>query len=59
MYREQAYLLIKVGNEEEAIRILIENSRNVGEAIEAAILFHINDDMFWDQILLKAANNTS
>jgi hypothetical protein len=48
LYKEQAYLLTKVGNEEEAIKILIENCENVSEVIEMSVKLNINDDLLWD-----------
>jgi hypothetical protein len=48
MYKEQAYLLIKVGNEEEAVRVLIDECSNVADVIELSVKFNINDDLVWD-----------
>lgn len=37
MHKETAYLLIKVGNKEEAIKVLIEECENVNDVIELAV----------------------
>ena len=37
MYKEQAYLLIRVGELEEAIKVLIDKCHNVSEVIEFAV----------------------
>lgn len=37
-----------MGNEEEAIRVLISHCKNASEVIELAIKLNINDDMLWD-----------
>jgi len=59
MYKEQAYLLIKVGNRAEARKVLIDLCENVSEVIEMAVKFNINDDQLWEEIILKSAGNTS
>lgn len=51
MHKEQAYLFIKLGNEEEAIRILIDGCDSISESIDMALKLNINDDLFWDKIL--------
>lgn len=58
MHKETAYLLIKVGNNEEAIKVLIEECENVNDVIELAVQFNINDDLLWDEILLKSLGKT-
>lgn len=58
MHKETAYLLIKVGNKEEAIKVLIEECENVNDVIELAVQFNINDDLLWDEILLKSLGKT-
>ncbi len=51
-------MLIKVGNENDAIKVLIDKCENVSEIIELAVRFSINDEMLWDQIILRAVNST-
>ncbi len=58
MHKERAYLLIKTGNKEEAIKVLIDECENVSDVIEMAVLFNINDDLLWDEILLKSLGKT-
>lgn len=58
MHKEKAFLLIKIGNKEEAIRVLIDECENVSDVIELAVQFNINDDLLWDQILLKSLYKT-
>lgn len=58
MYKEEAYLQNKLGNKEEAVRVLIDECPNVSEVIQLAVKFHINDDLLWDEILLKAVGKT-
>ena len=33
LYKEHAYLLLKIGNKDAAIKVLIEQSSSVGEVI--------------------------
>jgi hypothetical protein len=40
------------------VKVLIDSCDNVSEVIELAVQFHINDDLLWDEILVKAAGNT-
>ena len=58
MHKERAYLLIKVGNKTEAIKVLIEECECVSDIIELAVLFNINDDLLWEEILLKSLGKT-
>ena len=50
---------MKVGNEQEAIRVLIDECKEVKETIEVAVKFNINNESLWDQIILKTINDTS
>ena len=54
MYKEHAYLLLKLGNEEEGIRVLVEKSQKIFEIIELTASFNINADYVWSIILKKA-----
>jgi hypothetical protein len=58
MHKERAYLLIRIGNKEDAVKVLIDECDNVADVIELAVKFNINDDLLWDEILLKSLNNT-
>lgn len=58
MHKEEAYLLIKMGKKEEAIRVLIDHCENVSDVIDLAVEFNINDDLLWDEILLKSLGKT-
>jgi hypothetical protein len=51
-------LLIKLGNEDATIKVLIDKFDNVGEIVELAVKLNINDDKLWDQILLKYNGKT-
>ena len=57
MHKEQAYLLIRVGELEEAIKVLIDKCHNVSEVIDFAVQFHISDELLWNCILLKTNGN--
>lgn len=59
MHKEHAYLLIRVNDVEEAIRVLIDKCHNVSEVIEFAVKFHISDELLWNCILLKANGNNA
>jgi hypothetical protein len=58
LHKEHAYLLIRLGNKETAIKLLIEKCENVSDVIDLAVLFNINDDLLWDEILLKSLGKT-
>lgn len=57
MHKEQAYLLIRVGELEDAIKVLIDKCHNVSEVIDFAVKFHISDELLWNCILLKTNGN--
>lgn len=40
--------MIKVGNKDEAIKVLIEECKSVNEIISLSVKFGINDDQLWD-----------
>ena len=50
---------MKVGNEQEAIKVLIEECKEVRETIEVAVKFNINNEQLWEQIIVKAIGDTS
>ncbi|CDW71200.1 vacuolar protein sorting-associated protein 41 homolog [Stylonychia lemnae] len=58
LFKEHAYLLMKTGNEPEAIRVLIDKCHKVSEIIELSVRFNINVDNMWDQVLLKSLHKT-
>ena len=39
---------MKIGNEQEAIRVLIDQCHKVSEVIELSVKFNINIDNLWD-----------
>jgi len=49
---------LKIGNEDEAIRVLIDKCKKVNEIIEIAVKFNMNIDHLWDLILQRAMHNT-
>lgn len=57
-YQEECYLLNKMGNEKEAIKVLIDKCTNVSEAMQIAIKFNIKDENLWNSILEKTMNKT-
>jgi hypothetical protein len=55
LYKEQAYLNIKIGETKEAVRLLIDScSENINQVVELAVQFNIDDDHLWDQIIAKS-----
>ena len=59
MYREFAFLQTKIGNKEDAIRILIDTCETVTQVIDFAIKFNLNEELLWARVLEKTAGSTS
>lgn len=60
LYKEEAFLLIKMGREEDAIRLLITNCPNVTEAVDFALALNITDqNVMWDMVLASSAGDTT
>lgn len=52
-------MLIKMGREDQAIRVLITNCPSVTESVEFALALKIGDmNNLWDMMLANAGNDT-
>jgi len=59
MFKEEAYLLIKTGREDEAVRVLIKFCDSVTEAVEFALALNLSDlRSMWDMMIASSAQNT-
>jgi len=55
LYKEQAFLFIKIGKTEEAVQILIDHCcDNLKEVVDLAVQFNISDDLLWEKIIEKS-----
>lgn len=52
-------MLIKMGREDQAIRVLITNCPSVTESVEFALALKVSDmNNLWDMMLANAGNDT-
>lgn len=59
LFKEEAYLLIKTGREDEAVRVLISYCTSVAEAVEFALALNLSDmQSMWDMMLASSTDNT-
>jgi hypothetical protein len=59
LFKEEAYLLIKTGREDEAVRVLIRYCESVTEAVEFALALNLSDmQSMWDMMLASSTDNT-
>lgn len=60
MFKEQAYLLIKNGNIEAGVNVMVENcGDDLASVIDLAVAFNISDEILWNEILKKSAGSVS
>lgn len=59
LFKEQAYMYIKIGKIKEATQILIQESGDdVNSAVDMALKFGVDDAVLWENLLDKVKGNS-
>jgi hypothetical protein len=60
LFKEQAFLYIKIGKTKEATQVLIDGAGDdVRSAIDLALKFGVDDEVLWESILNKSKGDAA
>jgi len=60
LFKEEAFLYIKIGKTKEATQVLIDGAGDdVRAAVDLALKFGVDDEGLWESILTKSRGDTA